>query len=980
MHGPQDTQTGQVRRGTPGRTTRATDDGMPATASLLGGRYVVLERIGEGGMGVVHAAYDRELDRRVAIKVLHPGATHEYGRRLLREAQTLARLSHPNLVPVFDVGKAGEELFIAMELVRGHSLDRYAAARRLPWREALSLLLDAGRGLDHAHRCGLVHRDFKPSNVLVGDDGRARVADFGLARPVRAPSSETSAEKGAPPSPADGGMVLTRPGETPGTPAYLPPEAREATAFDERSDQFSFCMTAWEVLCGVRPARDPIDGGVIASVAPGRAVPRSIRRALLRGMSADPAARHASMGELLARLEGAARRGRVLALGLGATATLGLALVYAAGRGDACDGVDRALTSAWNEDRRGQLRAQLDQLPGADALHEAVSSALDRYGEQWTQMRRETCVAHEDEHRQSSELFDRRMACLDERRAAMDALVGALLQTDARDVLLSAPSAARALPPVASCGDVEALSAMAWQPSSEAERALASQLQRELGRVQALEHTGQYGVALPAADALVADTEALPAGAPLRAKAQLLRAELRRHGGDDDGAFAGYKAAAEAAAAAHDDTTLVTAWLELVSLLAAHVGREQEFETVAALVEGLIGRLGSPPVLRARLRESRARMAVSAGRFDDAVEHGLAAVELLGDLDDPLLRARLEGSAGLDLQLAGRYEDAVQHFERAIASSSQVLTPMHPEIGNELVNLSLLQPPADAEASLRRAVEILRASFPDGHRDLAKALANLGLALVNRGAYDEAEATLREALAMQRWVYPNGHPHTAMTLAFLADTLNEVGRRQEALGFAHEALEIRRVHLPADHADIGRALRLIASIHFDAGDVKQARADYERSLAVFDRALPPDHPLVAGALNGIGECAVLEHDAERAIEVCTRALAIERQARGDDALELVPHLSCLASAHADRGEYELAIELLERSLVLWADQDLGPLLPAQIKLQLATALDHAGRDRERVVTLASEVLAAVAAEPQARERMVAPAQRLLAGG
>ncbi|MBK8718637.1 MAG: tetratricopeptide repeat protein [Deltaproteobacteria bacterium] len=980
MHGPQDTQTGQVRRGTPGRSARVADHGMPPTAALLGGRYVVLERIGEGGMGVVHAAYDRELDRRVAIKVLHPGATKDYGRRLLREAQTLARLSHPNLVPVFDIGWAGDELFVAMELIGGQSLDRFAAAHRPAWREALPLLLDAGRGLAHAHRQGLVHRDFKPSNVLVGDDGRARVADFGLARPVRFPSSEVRADEPVASSPTAAGSLVTRPGETPGTPAYLPPEARDAAAFDERSDQFSFCMTAWEVLCGVRPTRNPSDGGVIATVAPGRAVPRSIRRALLRGMAVDPAARHGSMAELLARLDVAARRTRVLVLGLVATATAALGIAYVIGRGGPCDEAAGALASAWNEQRREQLRAHFEQLPGADALHDAVSSALDRYGEQWTQMRGEACVAHAIEHRQSADLFDRRMGCLDERRAALDALVGALLQTDARDVLLSAPSAARELPPVASCGDAEALLAMAWQPSTEAERVLASRLQGELGQVQALEHTGQYRVALPAADALVVDTEALPAGSPLRAKAQLLRAKLRRDNGDDEGAFAAYKAAAEAAAAAHDDGTLVAAWLELVSLLAAHVGREQEFETVAALVEGLIGRLGSPPVLRARLRESRARMAVSAGRFDDAVAHGLAAVELLGELDDPLLRARLEGSAGLDLQLAGRYEEAVHHFEQAIASSSEVLTPTHPQIGNELVNLSLLQPPAQAEASLRRAVEILRASFPDGHRDVAKALANLGLALLNRGAYDEAEATLREALAMQRWVYPSGHPHTAMTLAFLADTLNEVGRRPEALGFAREALEIRRVHLPADHADIGRALRLIASIHFDAGDVKQARADYEAALAVFDRALPPDHPLVAGALNGIGECAVLEHDAERAIEVCTRALAIERQARGEDALELVPHLSCLASAHGDRGEYELAITLLERALVLWADQDLGPLLPAQIKLQLATALDHAGRDRERVVTRATEVLAAVAAEPQARERMVAPAQRLIAGG
>lgn len=218
-----------------------------------------------------------------------------------------------------------------------------------------------------------------------------------------------------------------------------------------------------------------------------------------------------------------------------------------------------------------------------------------------------------------------------------------------------------------------------------------------------------------------------------------------------------------------------------------------------------------------------------------------------------------------------------------------------------------------------------------------------------------------------------------MTLGFLADLLNEVGRRREAIRYANEALEMRRRHLPAEHPDIGRALRLLGSIHFDAGDRVVARGYYEEALAAFERGLPPDHPLVAGALNGIGECAVLDHDAARALEVCSRALEIERAARGEDSPDLVPHLSCIASAYDDDGEPERAIPMLERALALWTEVDVGPLLTAQIELQLAATLDHAGQDPERVATLARGVLEAIATEPEARVRMVEQAQNLLAG-
>ena len=936
-----ETLTGVVRPRSSASSTR-TPDRVRELPCALTERYTLLARIGAGGMGVVYEAHDRELDRRVAMKLLHPGAARTHVRRLLREAQMLARLSHPNLVPVFDVGSVDDDVFVAMELVRGRSLDRIALDDRVPVHERLRMLVDAGRGLVHAHECGLVHRDVKPSNVLVGDDGRARVADFGLARPLRLASADL--DDGAPSPDTPDPNAITRPGRIAGTPAYMPPELMVGAPFDEKSDQFSFCICAWEVLHGVRPRRDRSDGAAILPSTPSP-LPRRIQAALRRGTSVDPGSRHASMAALLDALQPARRGG--LAIGIAAIAIGGVAIL---GFDEAaCDDV----AIAWNDARAHELRARIAEIGFTDgeALHAAIAAPLDRYAASWTR-------AHDDACR--AELST---DCLAERRDAADAVIDALLQTDRRAVLLAGPAAVAGLPTPAACSNA---------PRPSMDHARTRELQRELARVEALAHTGQLALALPQAEQLIAH-----ATAPIHARAVLLRASLQLQLAAPEAALTSYAEAAELAAAAHDDATLADAWLEMARLLAADPDRAREHDDVAAQIEALLDRLGPRASLRARLLESRARMASSQGRFDDAVEHALAAVALLREGDDDLLRARLLGSAGFHLQLAGRYDDAVAYFERAIDSSRHVLGPGHPDLANQLVNLSIVQPPEQSEATLVRAEAILRDAFPDGHPDLAKVLGNLGLRQLDRGAYDEAEATLREAIAMQERAWPEGHPHLGHTLQYLADTLNEVGRRDEALAIAERALAVRRATLPTDHADIGRALRLIGAIHYDAGRVPAARKAYEQALAVFERSLPPDHPLIAGALSGIGECAVVEHDSARALEVCTRALALEQKAHGEDALDLVPHLSCLAAAHQDRGEDEEAVVLLERALVLWSDQDVGPLLPAQIRLQLATSLDRLGRDRPRVVALAQQVLAAIATLPGARERLVAPAERLL---
>jgi predicted Ser/Thr protein kinase len=254
----------------------ASGDSEPGPGAAIG-RFIVRARLGAGGMGVVYAGEDADLKRPVAIKLVRGDAEHPaYRDRLLREAQAMARLEHPNVVRVYEVGTAGGRTFVAMELVEGTTLTKWLAAPR-PWSDVLAMFLQAGEGLAAAHRAGLVHRDFKPDNVLVDRSGRARVADFGLARIE-----------------AHAGAQLTRTGAVMGTPGYMAPEQQLGDPqIDGRADQYSFCVALREALGG-----RPLDE------ARWRLVPESVRTAISRGLQYDPDERFAAIDELLALLRG----------------------------------------------------------------------------------------------------------------------------------------------------------------------------------------------------------------------------------------------------------------------------------------------------------------------------------------------------------------------------------------------------------------------------------------------------------------------------------------------------------------------------------------------------------------------------------------------------------------------------------------------------------------------------------------------------
>lgn len=332
------------------------------SGSVLG-RYIVLDLLATGGLGQVYVAYDPDLDRKVALKLLRPLANAktpdaQAQRWLLREAQAMAKLSHPNVVPVHDVGTHAAGVFIAMELIEGRTLSRWLRESTRTWKEVRDLLLGAGEGLVAAHEAGLVHRDFKPSNILVGDDGRVRVVDFGLARAVAGPtvdpeepSAQSSPKRQQTATPHLLGEALTEPGTVVGTPPFMSAEQFRGHNVGPWSDQFAFCATLFLGLYGVRPyperdidrLRTSILEGKIRPPPADANVPDWLHRVVLKGLDTLPQKRYASMRELLEALvkDRRSRKRQWAALSLAVVLSAGAAGVAAYALAPAPTSADR---------------------------------------------------------------------------------------------------------------------------------------------------------------------------------------------------------------------------------------------------------------------------------------------------------------------------------------------------------------------------------------------------------------------------------------------------------------------------------------------------------------------------------------------------------------------------------------------------------------------------------------------------------------
>lgn len=650
--------------------------GKPVEPVRLG-RFVILQHIGSGGMGTVYRAYDPNLDRAVALKVLNRElhATEQAHIAIAQEAKVLAKLSHPNVVTVFEVGESDDgHIYVAMELVSGGNLcewferhrDDDAAAR---FERVLDLLMQAGEGLAAAHEAGVVHRDFKPANVLVGDDGRVRVADFGLALRGEPNVTPTDAID-------DRESTLAMALEVrAGTPAYMAPEQRAGQRVEARADQFSFCVTAWELLWGRRP-----DLRVALPERPQGLVSRDreVADILLRGLSEQPSARFPSMRELLDALKNAraengfhARRRRRWAMGI-TTALVGVGLVIAWSGGiDPCARGSAVLGEAWPTDERRALLAQLEN--AADPLAESASQRLqamsDAFSATWVARYRDACLQHR-RGQTSAALHDRQMACLLERRSAWMGLEEAL-RSETRDVARIL-TAATDLPNPDDCIDLDRLLGEPEVPQDRADSVVRTQ--QTMARARTLVTAGE----LLQARAVV--TQAIAQARhdeyePVLANALVLlgQIEIESDGQNTDALVE----ATHRALRAGVYPLAIEAWARRAWIIGIRQGQPERAMEGVTIIEDLASGLEQATFARALLHNNLGSLAMAQGRREQARQRFVRANDLArqhtGTGSSELRRVAINLAMVTD-DVAARE----RLLDDVIASATDQLGPDHP--------------------------------------------------------------------------------------------------------------------------------------------------------------------------------------------------------------------------------------------------------------------------------------------------------------
>ena len=881
----------------------------PRPEPKLIGRYRIVKRLGEGGMGVVWEAIDPELGRGVAVKVMRESraGSVRLAERMRREAQALARLSHPNVVSVFDVGLDAGELYIVMQLIAGQTLDEAVRDKSLP--EILALFVGAGRGLAAAHKAGIVHRDFKPTNVLVDSDGVAKVTDFGLAR-----RSDDSSEGAATESGEGGDASLTR-GDLVGTPAYMAPEQFLRGPVTPATDQFAFCLALWEAVTGERayPGRDAksIEKAVLADQrrpVPSQ-VPQRLRAVLTRGLARDPAARFASMTELVEQLE--PRRRRVwLVAGLGALLLAAVAVVIAAAKpaADSCRAVDRGAELVWNP----AARADVTRVLGAQAP--GVLAALDERTAFWRATRVEACrtnQAHTDEA-----VLAERYRCLDrslaDEREAVRVLSSAL---DPKTIALGREIADAGTAPQR-CTLEAAMHVGTVKPRAPVPAALYDEIARAHAALSA--GRGQEVVAVDTSltprvlatgdDAVIAEYLVV-VGEAYAAEADLAHARTT------------LRTAAEAAIRSGQDELAARSWAELAQY-SAQVGDLKAADDQMLIARAAVARLRDNP-----------RMAL---RIDLAAGH----IEI----------ERAEHAKGAEI------------CERGLAAATKLAdTTLIADARHCLFDsyLNNNEPAKALEVAHAMYDDALRTDGPD-HPTTIEAMRSLASAQAATG--DTAGAKPLFDRAFEAIARADGSDSLEMMDALhdfaLSDTPAAATSTPAALDAIQRAVVIAEKRLPANNPQRGAMFEMLAGAQSGLQNHDAAIAAYDKAIAVYEQL---DDPAA------LARCLYNEADELKGANHCDRAMPL--YARATKVAEETGRLgqiagaseygrgACLGAAH----QWDEAQAALEHSITQ-LDALHAPLFAAQSRWELADELITRGQ-RAKGIALAKEAVAQLAGQP-----------------
>ncbi len=904
-----------------------------APGSTLG-RYVVLDRLGRGGMGTVLRAYDQSLDRAVALKLLHPGASEHYAKRLEREARALAKVSHPNVVHVYEVGQHEGQWFIAMELVKGQTLRAWQRGEH-GWAQTVEVYLQAAAGLEAAHALGMVHRDFKPDNCIMDEQGRLKVLDFGLVR-------QTQASERGPGTEVD--PLRTRPGKILGTLGYMPLEQISGKPVDARSDQFSFCVSLYEALYGVRPfGADEVGPltismmkGAIDDAPRGPRVPSKLRRILVQGLATSADDRWPSMDALSTELRRLLAPSRskwwIPALGVGAVA-VGLWGWQREERARPCADSPQQLEGTWDDARRERVRSAMagTGVAYATSAWERAERRLDDYGAAWLAEHEDACVATHVHHEQSTQVMDLRMSCLRRARGRLTAAVDLLAEADAK-VVARAHRLLEGLPSLERCADVERLLAEVPPPTDPDVVAAVAEARTVLHRVNALRSAGKPREASELLATHEAELETIDY-VPLASELSLSRGLLKLKLGEYSEAESLLRITVMQSLA-HDQW--FDAWhaaLGLTNAIGHGRGAPDEALAFAQVAIGLSQREGNSSRIRTTSRLALAMLLRQQGRAAEAEAQIRTALELQeqagGEFHDGIPQAHSNLANILSLQ--GRHAEAEQEYQRARDLYVRTLGPAHPRLADTLSNYANM---------LSTQPERL----------------------------DESLALSREALSIQEAALGPEHPATAASLNAIAIVLQTKGDLTAAAdAFRTVVARLTAAH-GLEHPWVGGARTNLGSVMLDLGQVEEAEREVRAGIEIIDASAGPE------ALAGAAPRVILTKlllDAERFDEAeppARKALELRLATHGPEHHEVYSSRYLLAQVLSLQGQPLAAIDSLEKGLPLETLESIHIASRVEVRLLHANLLWDESHDRARAVQLIREIRDVVADDPELSEQ------------
>ncbi len=815
------------------------------------GRYTVLQRVGAGSMGVVYSAYDASLDRRVALKSLLSASLEDDlgdGGQIQAEAQALAKLSHPNVVHVYEVFRHGDRTFLSMEYVEGSTLSEWIDQSDRSREDILRVLLDAGAGLSAAHQSGLVHRDIKPDNILIGADERPRVSDFGLARIAGTVSVEAAV-----PDLLQTQTLRTQTGLCAGTPAYMAPEQLEGSPATEKSDQFGFAVVAYEALTKTRPfpaktleqlrerlQQEPERPSMTGFSGHERAVLAALRR----GLDPDPARRFGSLSDLLQALappKGKASRFGTAAVVVGLVAVAGA--VWARSDGEAgCSGATALVQASWSETQKQSVRARFKQVRpsyGAAAA-DTVGRLLDRYAKAWEESRTAACLETQVRKEQSATLLDRRMQCHDDLLAELSALVGLFERADTK-LVARAVNAASGLRPISRCSRA-ALLAEGALPSAPEERAATIALRELLVRVRTDKLAGHYKKAESELREALSGKDTALRHQATKAEALALLGDVEKKLGMRSKAERNLERAVFAGENGGNPTAAAMAAVSLIGVLRQDASRHKEAEHWARHAERALEAAGSPSQLQADFHLGLGNFALSKGK--DPTKHYETALSVVRQERKP----------------AGAQEALALH-NLAIAHSIQGRLPK-------------------ALKAHRQALQLRRRLLSADHPEVAESIHSIANVLNRQGRFSEAVDEYRRALGIARRSLGPTHPAIGDFLGNMATALLELGRYAEARKALQEARTILTRAFGKESSDLGYVYVTLGDVAVRQEHAREASDYYGRAIAIWTRKLASNHPELAAPLAGMAEAKLLLGERDAAIEFGQRALGLVEKESG----------------------------------------------------------------------------------------------------